>query len=281
MCNVMKLYGRIAGIVVLVLLVPNAAFCDMSLGLTPMKLQLSVTPGKTSTKAIEIYNRGDEPAIIKVYVQDWVVRTNGEMAFLPARTLKNSASSWVDLSHTQFSLYPGESRLVRMSVTVPEDVQGTHWCIVFFEGIRQKPNTPLGVGVGGRLGTTLYVTASGTENRAATITALSATRGETGKGADFATTFANLGNVHFYPEGMFRVVSKEGDHIFESDLPKAVSLPGMLRDYHVSCNHDFAPGTYKLTVTFDYGAEELLQGETEFTVPAFLSSVEANAEESE
>ena len=272
--------GLAVGVIVIALLVPAVAICDLSLGLTPMKIQLEVASGETTTKAFEIYNRGDEPAIIKVYVQDWSVRRGGDMVFLAPATNERSASSWVELSETQFALYPGETRLVRASISVPQDVEGTHWCILFFEGIRQKPSARLGVGVGGRLGATVYVTAKGTEYRAATITALSATRNETG-GAEFATTFANLGNIHFYPQGMFRVISEEGKHVFESDLPKAVCLPGTERDYSVSCDHDFAPGTYRLTVTFDYGAEELLQGETEFTVPAFLSSVEANLPETE
>ena len=271
--------GLATGVILIALLLPTIARCDLSLGLTPMKMQLEVEPGETRTEALEIYNRGDEPAIMKVYVQDWSVLRGGDMVFLPPAANKRSASSWIELSETQFALYPGETRLVRASINVPEEVEGTHWCILFFEGVRQKPSARFGVGVGGRLGATIYITAKGTEHRAATITALSATRNETG--AEFATTFANLGNIHFYPQGMFRVISKEGKHVFESDLPKAVSLPGTERDYSVSCDHDFAPGTYRLTVTFDYGAEELLQGETEFTVPAFLSSVEANVQESE
>jgi len=262
---------------ILALCLFSEARAEVGLGLSPMKLQLRVPAGGIRTEALQIYNRGEEAALIRVYVQDWTVERKQPMVFLPPGTLERSASSWVELSETQFSLYPGESRIVRASIRVPEGVGGTYWCVIFFEGIRQKRTSGMGVGVGARLGTTVYVTAEGTEVRAGTLTALSATPKETGEGMTLATTFANLGNIYFYPKGSFRVEDQEGKAVFTSELTRAVCLPAMSREYLADCDTDLPPGTYRLIVTIDYGAEELLQGEAEFVVPAHLTSTEAEA----
>ena len=89
---------------------------DISLDVSPLRLELNGEPGEGITDAIEVTNLGDSPVRLKAYVQDWYLDEIGTPIFQPVGYQTHTASPWIGAAPNDFLLSPGESELVRFTV---------------------------------------------------------------------------------------------------------------------------------------------------------------------
>jgi len=168
-----------------------------------------------------------------------------------------------DLS--DFTVPPHGMRVVRVTAALPDTARGSYWTLVFFEGQTEARRVKLGLRTRVRLGTTVYLTAAGTESPASTITGMAVRPGTHPDTLELVAQVANRGNTYFYPAGWFQVTDPSGTILFQQKLPYRVCLPGSETEYRCPW-HPSGAGPYRLLLTVDSGAESLLQGIKEFDV---------------
>ena len=78
------------------------ATADISLDVTPMRVQLHVMPGAEFTDAVEITNVGDEPVRIQAELEDWFLDEVGTPLYQNAGSLETTASFWVEIAPQGF-----------------------------------------------------------------------------------------------------------------------------------------------------------------------------------
>jgi hypothetical protein len=236
------------------------ASAGLRMGVSPMKVPLLLEPGEERRIAISIYNNGDEAIRVVTETGDWMTSGDGNIQLLPAGSHARGASSWVSVDLAEFTVPAHSTQVVRLTVRFPEDVEGSYWTIVFFEGRSGKARSRLGLRTKVRMATTVYLTAEGTEVRDDQLTEMLVRAAPEENGSvHLAASLANKGNVHYYPEGWFQVLGPKGRVVFEEALPYRVCLPGTETTYLVPWQpHD--AGSYTFVVTVDTGQETLLQG---------------------
>ena len=244
----------------------SPARAELRLSISPMRIHLAMSPGSRQTKSIEVYNGGDVVVRVTTSVSSWMTTRDGGMVFSPGNRIERSADGWVHPDLHEFTLSPRKSRIVRLVTELPDSTDGSYWAIVFFEAEGPSSSRALGVTSKARIGSTIYVTASGTERRNDAITGMAVVPGPQSGLASLRVSLANRGNVYYYPAGWFQVFGADGSSLLEEKLPYRVLLPNTETSYQVNWILK-TPGTHRLLATFDLGQETLMQGVLEFTVP--------------
>ncbi len=231
-----------------------------------MKMQVSLEPGGRRTRSVEVHNGGNIALHVKTSVSDWTSTRQGGMAFCSAGTVQRSAAQWVRADLTEFTLLPKESRILRLSLELPDSASGSYWAVVFFEGEGAVDDTGVVLTSRARIGSTVYLTATGTEQRDDAITSMEAVPGTTPGTVGLLVSLANRGNVHYYPAGWLQVLGANGEPLYEESLPTRVLLPQTETVYRAAWTPS-SGGEFRLLATFDLRQETLIQGVLTFSLP--------------
>src|SRR5208283_565709 len=99
------------------------ANAQMSIMVSPIRVEHQVKAGTNDTNVIEIRNEGTGPTRIAVHAEDWTMDRKGNVSFSPAGGDPCSCANWIQLNPTDFRLDPGQTRQIRYSLTVPAEAK--------------------------------------------------------------------------------------------------------------------------------------------------------------
>ena len=124
----------------------------------PSRTSVTVKPGEPVNRDVTIANDGDGPVVVHVRLSDWTLDKNGELSLLPPGTILSSLKGLVTFEPEQFSLGPGESGVIHVTLRLPPDGPATRWGVLLSE---VRPAIVSRTGLGPRaiaeLGTTFYL----------------------------------------------------------------------------------------------------------------------------
>jgi P pilus assembly chaperone PapD len=112
----------IAAAVGLVLSASSAA-AQISVEVSPLRVELTAGPGSTSTQPIVLTNAGKDPVRVRARLTDWDLSRDGAPQFegaVPDGPF--SATSWMRLAPPEIVIEPGKEAVVRFSLAVPAGV---------------------------------------------------------------------------------------------------------------------------------------------------------------
>jgi hypothetical protein len=113
----------------------------ISIGVAPSKLQANLHPGQLYKTDLDIYNKGDGPVVLDVFLQDYTISTESAVVFRPAGSLAQSAAPWSSLTRRVLHMPAHSHRRVLLTVDVPHDAAiGTHTLAVVFRSREVKSN---------------------------------------------------------------------------------------------------------------------------------------------
>ncbi len=228
----------------------------------PSRIEMSVSPGQRRGKTILINNtKSDTPLHIKVYAQDVIYLPDGSNEFVPPGSTQWSCADWIDIQPTELDVAAGEIAKVRISVSVPSDVQGGYYGIIFFE--TQPLYYEKGIGINFRLGGFLALTIRKTEIYQAKLADMEFIQPD-----EIDISIFNEGNVLIRPEGKVNIFNDRGKKIKQLDfnIQQIGILPGTLRKFKLNLKEPLPEGDYSLKAQIDYGARYLLLGELSFSI---------------
>jgi hypothetical protein len=239
------------------------ARAQISAQVWPSKLTREAEPDKPLTQDVLITNRSTVAAVVRVRAMDWNLTQSGDLELLPFGTTAHSLAGNMTFSPSTFSLAPGESRTVTVSMTMPADGEPTRWGLLLQEVRSTLPHRGLGPLAVGELGTTLYLTRAPEDAARAELTALDVSP----QGPDsmrVRVSLANDGQRHLYAGGDLRLEDDKGTVVRTGTIDRGVVLPGSVRDFTWTCPGLLRPGHYKVTASLDTGNPYLLVGEKAF-----------------
>lgn len=245
------------------------AAAQVSVEVSPLRLELSVAPGATHTQAVTLTNQSDKPVRIRARVEDWFLTKDGTPQYKPAPPdTWTSASAWVRLAPPEQVVEPGKQGTVRFTTNVPASVaEGGYRSAIIFEF--GPPGADL-LGAGrdvvfrSRVVTTLYVSV-GQPVPKVDLTNLTV-RGAPGKPAEVLATLQNTSRANVRTKGVVIVYDRAGTVVRQIDIPNVPVLPESERDLAIPTagegEQPLAAGEYRIEVKIDVGLRELLVGET-------------------
>lgn len=249
-----------------------APLAEAGLRIDKPKVRMSITPGSYDGGEIKVENTGQESLPIKVYLEDWIYKSqDGGKEFMAKGTAPLSCASWITFYPADFTLPPGGTQIVRYTVTVPDKARGGHYSVMFFETVggeienKMQEGTTALIKVLNRVGSLFYVDAEGTVQKTAEIKDLSI--GQNLNRFTVTADLINTGNTDITTTGTFDVIDDQGfvyvrgafDEVYT--LPKdKVALKGTVPLTNLKA------GTYDMLITLDFQNGGSLVQEVQFTV---------------
>jgi hypothetical protein len=121
-------------LVILLFIVCGIAGAQVTLSLTPLRVELSVSPGSTRTFTILLINESkSSTARFKVKTMDLTQKPNGDYQVVELGESKHSCASWIKLSTDNAVLGPGEALSLIGTVAVPRTAYGGKYAAVVME----------------------------------------------------------------------------------------------------------------------------------------------------
>lgn len=254
-------------------LAPAWAIAQVSVQVTPLRVELSGQPGDSHTEAITLTNQGATPIRVRSTIEDWHLSKDGTPQFGPAPAgTWWSAATWLRLAPPEQVVEPGREAVVRFTLAVPDGTDPAGYrAAIMFEFADPAANPATGgkqVTFRSRIATVIYVTV-GQPPVAVDLTNL-VVRGEAGKPPQLIATLDNTGRVHVRTKGLLTIYNQSGTVVREVDLPSAPVLPESEREVAIPIGDErdppLAPGAYRVEVKIDVGLRALLVGETVLTI---------------
>jgi P pilus assembly chaperone PapD len=237
------------------LALPLTASADVSIVLSPTKIDLTVSTGETSSQGISLRNTGDEPTTVRVYAMDFSIDRENNYTFSEPGHESYSCASWLGVGETEFELGPGAAKEVEVTISVPQQVEpGGHYAALFFETV--PADTEPGVSVAGRIPSLFYLTIPGVTDADITanaeITSLQLPGWVDGGPVEVGAVVRNAGNVHLTVASRASFTDFRSRQGGEIDLGQTIVLPGAERVIAGTWDNTPFIGPARVTVTIGY-----------------------------
>lgn len=120
----------------------------------PAITDLSLTTGSSTTREIQVRNTDPYEQSFFLTVQKFAPGGNGQPRFLDPNDTEG-LPSWIRVTDPQFTLQPGEQKMVRVTIDVPKEaLSGGTYAAVF---ITEKPQQTAPVGIAKRIASLFLV----------------------------------------------------------------------------------------------------------------------------
>jgi len=255
----------------LLLLIFLVIFCSplgaqVYFGVTPIRLELKVSPGGQKTEVIYVRNNSPRPIRLKVYTENWFLGEDGSRNFIGSQPTSFSCRDWLRVNPFDFRLQPGEMKSVRFTVSVPGETEaGGYHAGISFE---QVPEAPSGARMGqvafvGKIVAAVYVQVGKVPVEGSLEDLVFESPGEVQL---VKIKLNNTGRTHFRLKGEVRIMTAQGRKAASLEIPDEPVLPGSWRWVTMQLKEKLPPGKYRAEVRLDIGREELLALEKEIIV---------------
>jgi hypothetical protein len=131
------LIGIYISLMLSLLLPPPAEAAGQSLRISPVIINVGLSPDKTYTHEVTIENLTDTPMPLKASFNDFIT-TGEEGGYVFQDTKTNPLLSWSTLSETEFILSPKEKKKLQLTIQTPKQIPlGGYYGVLFFEPVIQ------------------------------------------------------------------------------------------------------------------------------------------------
>jgi P pilus assembly chaperone PapD len=260
----------IAALAILLLAAPAAA--QVSVEVSPLRVELKAAPGAATTQSITINNTGKDAVRVRSVVSDWYLSRDGSPQFAEATDTRYSATSWVRVAPPEIVVPAGTEVIVRFTLAVPADAgpAGYRTGILFEFGPPEGPAAPKAreVQIRSRIATLIYANV-GEPPATVELTDLQP-RVTKGQPAKIVAVLKNTGKRTVRTRGTLTLYDKAGTTVSQTLVPDVPLLPESEREVATDAiNPDkgtLPAGEYRVEIKIDVGMTALIVGETTFKV---------------
>lgn len=230
----------------------------------PTKFEYTLDPLAKTTGAIKVTNITETPLLITAKAYDWILKEDGSLENLPLGSHQTTLSGNLKFNPKQFNLAPGQTQIVRFTVTMPDQPPKERRTMVFFEteevtlagGIKTIMQT--------QIGTVIYVTASKAK---ASFQLLDIKEVAEDSQLNFYLLCLNSGEFHIRISLTYAVLDLLGQELFKNTIEDNMLLPQQKSVLKLPIEENFQPGIYKLVGKFTFdGTHTFLPFVYSFTI---------------
>jgi hypothetical protein len=232
--------------------------------IVPPSVATNLNPGGSSEGKLKVVNDSDTPLTFTAIMRDFVVEdAEGTPKIMPPDSIidkRFSASKWVAIYPSTFTVAPHEKQELNFYIQVPNDARpGGHYAaVVYTPGAEGGPQGS-GASVSTQVGTLFYVGVNGPITEKAEIIKFFTNPFQEYGPVKISTQIRNLGDLHIKPNGTIMVSNVFGGKVAELKVEGRNIFPGgIVRDYENTFNKNFLIGPYTAKFTGTYGKESNL-----------------------
>jgi len=244
----------------------QTAAAQVSVEVSPLRVELQAGPGSTTTQPVTLTNYGKETVRVRARLTDWDLTRDGTPQFEGADAGRFSATPWVRLAPPEQTIEPGAAGIVRFSASLPEGVEpgGYRTGILFeFEPEARTAAPKRELAFKSRIATLIYIN-SGTSVAAAELVDVRVRPADSG--VDVVATLKNSGRRTVRTKGTLQLFDASGAVAREALVPDVPLLPESEREVTVpvaiAAGSPLPPGLYRAELKLDLGLAAIIIGET-------------------
>jgi P pilus assembly chaperone PapD len=251
-------------------LLAGTATAQVSVEVTPLRVELTLGGGATHTQAVTLKNDDSKPVRVRARVDDYYLSRDGTPQFRPADPADPySAAAWVRVNPVEQTIAPDMTATVRFTTTVPAGTRdGGYRCAVMFEFDHPTADPAArarDVVFRGRVATLLYATV-GKPIPAVELTDLQI-RSTADRPPDVVATLKSTGRAYVRTKGSLTIIDAvSGLAVRQLAVPNVPVLPESEREVSISTAEEkqtpLPPGRYRVEIKIDLGLPAVLVGET-------------------
>lgn len=259
-------------VAVFIFIINSTAFAqegELSIGITPPILELTLNPGETTEELIKVSNGSGDSATLSIETVDFYYDENDTLQFITPEELEDpelqkfSIRDWIYTEET-VSLRAGETKEVKVIISAPEDaLPGGHYGLTFFESTTEGQAEGTAVGIGGQIGVMILVTIPGEFSKEGGLVEKLQTgllsedlKSFTPKKVFIGDGFAKIGPIdfkfkfqndsasHTKPQGHVVVKNMLGVEVGMFSIYEKRVFPGTSRNLYARFEKDFLIGPY-------------------------------------
>ena len=254
-------------LLILVSVLPGRA--ELGIAMSPMRVEIKITPGDQYTDALRVTNDADDVIRARGELLDFSIDAGMTPQFeeIIEQESGYSCRDWLQLNPREFELNAAETIRARYTIRVPAGTpEGEYHCGAGYVSLPAINKTPqqMGVQIAVRAVAAFYVYVG--EPKSAPklngITIKSAPEGQLIAEA----MLENQGQKHFRVAGFMEIKDAAGKLVERLDYPTIPVLPGRVQPFPLQLKTVLAPGRYTLRSQTDVGLPEVLVANLNFMV---------------
>lgn len=241
----------------------------LSFQATLESIRVDARPAQVITRQFRLtLDRNQRETHFRARIEDWWRNEDGSQSFYaePGK-LRHSCGRWVSLNPVESSVKPGETLVIRLTISVPvEMASGGYWCALTVDEIPDPKDVPSGVGVRfvASVSTGIFVNVGRIE-RAARILDLGLRQN------GVFVRVRNEGNTPLGIEGRFEFFAAGAQEPSATlMIPRTTVLtepsPDGVLQVRLPAAPELPSGQYRVRAILDYGAPHYIGAEGELSV---------------
>ena len=239
---------------------------QVGLGLSPMRLEMKVTPGLQQSGVLILSSDSGDKVRVRAEALDFWIDQDQTPQFEPSLASETgfSCREWVSVNPVETEVAPLKQTNIRYTVRVPataESPRGYHCAIGFTTLPTDAEAAATGIKAAVRVVSAFYVVVGnpGIEGQFKELRLVHSTDGDKPHWVG-EVVVENHSLTHFRPVGELSVLDREGTLLESVALTPLPALPQREQRYIVSFTTDLAPGTYTLRARVDFGTNVIEEG---------------------
>lgn len=256
--------------------IPDSAFEDMGVSVSPSSMHLNIKPGTTVAKEIRVNNATKQSYNFNIGYCDFEMGRNGKPLSLKQGEGKYGLSKYINVSPSYFTMKPGEEITLKVIISIPDNDEAARalWTIITIDQVVDRP--PLDVtdqpkrlafGITPSIGFGVYVYQNPPNVKISSVVidkfSLQEKEGKrkiemavknTGDGISYSTSYVELTNLKTGKQEKLQV-------------KRFTILPQYFRDFFYDLPSGLPSGKYTAVGVVDFGSsEEIVAAELEFEI---------------
>ena len=238
-----------------------------STNVDPSRIMFVAKPGERVTGTIKVANPSDQLAEVSATIYDWTLNDADRMVTSEVGTRRESLKGLIKFNPQNFKIPPGESQIVRFTMTAPKDGNlFERRGIVFFEEKSvYQDQEGMGATVVTQVGSTIYLAFEGMRM----AFNLKNTRVEKTADGKYQgiLNIANQGDGHVRYRISYKLINEKKALVHENQFSENVILPQFERSVSFPLPEKMAPGKYNLIMKLSFlGTDKSTSRTIPFTV---------------
>ena len=250
----------------LVLLFAQALSAQIGLGLSPMRLEMKLTPGTEQSGVLALSSDSGSKVRVRAEALDFLIDQDQTPQFetrLPSEA-DFSCRDWVSVNPVETEVAPLKQVNIRYTVRVPASVEsprGYHCAIGFTTLPADGQGGGTGIKTAVRVVSAFYVVLGnpGIEGEFKELRLVHSIDGDKPHWVG-EVVMRNHSLTHFRPIGELSVLDSEGKILESVALTPLPALPNREQRYLIPFTTDLGPGTYTLRARVDFGTNVIEEG---------------------
>jgi P pilus assembly chaperone PapD len=265
------LIRRAAGALLLVVGGFSPAAAQLSVEVSPLRVEIQAGPGATSTQAVTLNNGGTEPVRVRARLSDWDLSRDGSPQFegVPEGG-PFSASAWVRVAPPEVLIDPGKDGVVRFTLTVPTGTAPSGYrtgiLFEFLPASGDLTRRAKEMQFRSRVATLIYVNVG---EPPITVELTDLRTRVTAEHTALVAVLANTSKRTVRTKGAMTLFDASGKQVAQLPVPDVPVLPESEREVPIIAFETAKPlpdGEYRVEVKIDVGMPAVIVGETTLKV---------------